>query len=257
MACCPCCCTQQNGVCCGTGEEKVCCKAPRECCTVYEIGVGESDVCCTDTQYCCNDGQGVCCEVGEVCCVGDEGAVCCESNVVCCAGVCCAEGQCCVDDACVPCDCESDEDCPEGECCNDGVCGECGECGVCTRYVCQVFEVTGLCDYVQVSVTCQTYAECTSNGTIPTLAEAGNCTDVGGNCEPAGGQAAEWYPDDGSCSEQFSWECDPATGVWTNNGRTDNCPSLDLLYPTLPCPNEENILTNTTTGSCCGADDPP
>lgn len=158
MACCPCCCTKQNGVCCGTGEEKVCCKAPRECCTVYEIGVGESDVCCTETQYCCNDGQGVCCEVGEVCCVGDEGAVCCESNVVCCAGVCCAEGECCVDDACVPCDCESDEDCPEGECCNDGVCGECGcdtdeDCGYCVGllglaqgYVATCEEMQTLCD---------------------------------------------------------------------------------------------------------------
>ena len=125
MACCPCCCTQQNGVCCGTGEEKVCCKAPRECCTVYTLGVGESDVCCGETQYCCNDGQGVCCEVGQICCVGDLGAVCCESNVVCCVGVCCAEGECCVDDVCVPCECETDEDCPEGECCNGGVCGEC------------------------------------------------------------------------------------------------------------------------------------
>lgn len=129
MACCPCCCTQQNGVCCGTGEEKVCCKAPRDCCTVYTVGVGESDVCCGETQYCCNDGQGVCCEEGQICCVGDLGAVCCESNVVCCAGVCCAEGECCVDDACVPCaECETDEDCPEGECCNGGVCGECPEC---------------------------------------------------------------------------------------------------------------------------------
>lgn len=127
MACCQCCCAQYDGVCCGTGEEKVCCKTPRECCTVYTLGVGESDVCCTETQYCCNDGQGVCCEVGQICCVGDLGAVCCESNVVCCAGVCCAEGECCADDVCVPCDCESDEDCPEGECCNDGVCGDCCE----------------------------------------------------------------------------------------------------------------------------------
>ena len=141
MPCCTCCCIQLNGeccgpdgnkvcckdpdVCCGTGESQVCCETPRECCTVYEVGVGESEVCCTETQYCCNDGQGVCCEVGEICCIGDDGATCCESNVVCCAGVCCAEGECCVDDACVPCECESDEDCPEGECCNDGVCGEC------------------------------------------------------------------------------------------------------------------------------------
>ena len=142
MACCPCCCTQQNGVCCGTGEEKVCCKAPRECCTVYTLGFGESDVCCTETQYCCNDGQGVCCEVGQICCVGDLGAVCCESNVVCCAGVCCAEGECCVDDVCVPCECETDEDCPEGECCNGGVCGECADeceadedCGYCSGII--------------------------------------------------------------------------------------------------------------------------
>jgi hypothetical protein len=142
MPCCTCCCIQLNGeccgpdgnkvcckdpdVCCGTGESQVCCEAPRECCTVYEVGVGESEVCCTEAQYCCNDGQGVCCEVGEICCIGDEGATCCESSVVCCAGVCCAEGECCVDDVCVPCECESDEDCPEGECCNDGVCGGCG-----------------------------------------------------------------------------------------------------------------------------------
>lgn len=133
MACCPCCCTQQNGVCCGTGEEKVCCKAPRDCCTVYTAGVGESDVCCTETQYCCNDGQGVCCEVGQICCVGDLGAVCCESNVVCCAGVCCAEGECCIDDACSPCECETDEDCPEDECCNGGVCGPCEEPPTCAQ----------------------------------------------------------------------------------------------------------------------------
>lgn len=145
MPCCTCCCVKLDGeccgpdgnkvcckdpdVCCGTGESQVCCENPRECCTVYEIGVGESEVCCTETQYCCNDGQGVCCEVGEICCIGDEGATCCESSVVCCAGVCCAEDECCIDDACVPCECESDEDCPEGECCNDGVCGEC-ECEI-------------------------------------------------------------------------------------------------------------------------------
>jgi hypothetical protein len=105
MACCQCCCAQYDGVCCGTGEEKVCCKTPRECCTVYQVGVGESDVCCTETQYCCNDGQGVCCEVGEICCVGEQtGAVCCPSEVVCCAGVCCAEGECCVNDQCTACE---------------------------------------------------------------------------------------------------------------------------------------------------------
>lgn len=120
MPCCPCCCAQYDGeccgapgskicckdpdVCCGTGESQVCCEHPRECCTIYEIGVGESESCCTETQYCCNDGQGVCCEVGEICCVGDEGAVCCESNVVCCAGVCCAEGECCVNDECTACE---------------------------------------------------------------------------------------------------------------------------------------------------------
>lgn len=171
MPCCPCCCAQYDGeccgapgskicckdpdVCCGTGESQVCCEHPRECCTIYQAGIGPSESCCTETQYCCNDGEGVCCEVGEICCVGDQsGAVCCASNVVCCAGVCCAEGECCIDDVCVPCECEDDGDCPEGQCCNGGVCGECGcgedeDCQYCTGMIGIASGVVATCEEMQ------------------------------------------------------------------------------------------------------------